>query len=48
MRIHAAWLGTALRGVYPTFCVGPFASFVREKKKTTSLRNACTCVRVCV
>ena len=22
MRIHADWLGTALRGVYPTLCVG--------------------------
>ena len=30
--IHAAWLGTALRGVYPTLCVGKLAEFVRAKK----------------
>ena len=29
MRIHAGWLGAALRGVYPTLCVGELASFVR-------------------
>ena len=37
MGIHAGWLGTALRGVYPTLRVGTLASFVRQKKKKNPL-----------
>ena len=36
MRIHADWLGAALRGVYPTLCVGSSPVSFRQKKEHLS------------